>query len=423
MAKPLNKLLKNVVRKLIKAPLRKLPIVLEHAWFVSPKKTKFAVWYKDEILEDKDAPSTCVATCDKKYNPLDWIQISKVKFSGVCVLSNGMLLMCRPLKVHQRHPESRKAIVCTRNYRPLKYPGAQSLLFSLTFIRRNLAYWLKTEEHRSLSGNIALLGNSVFDNANYYHFWTDVIADIWYIRQHLPEAELPDYYLVPLSNAAWQWDVLSMCGVHESQVIPYARHEVVSLDKLTIPIRDKGAVNLPSWLCRAMHDMSGWSPKPQRGERLIFVSRADADRRRVVNERVIREHLSDRGFEVHTLNGLSVTKQQQLFASAAIICAPHGAALTNLVWCSSGTVIIDLLSERHLIPCFRDLAAQNQLFYYPFACQQVEGVTSGIKGDIVVSDAQVDSVLDIIDQHVPRCGDRISAQIEKTLSDKSTPIS
>lgn len=415
--------MKHVAKKIIRAALKKGPVLLEHAWFVSPRKSRYADWYSNTVIDKEVVDYGKEAKLDWVADPLDWRSNSKVKFSGVCVLSFGKLLMCRPLEVHQRHPDSRKAIACTRNYRPLKYPGAQSLLFSLTFIRRNLKNWIKKEWHGSLSGRVALLGNSVFDNANYYHFWTDVIADIWYLRQHIPEEEFPDYYLVPHSDMTWQWDVLSLCGVDKSQVIPYARHEVVSLDKLIIPVRDKGAMNLPSWLCRAMHEMCDWTPRARKGQRLIFVSRADADRRRVANEEILRERLRHQGFEVHTLNGLSIQEQQQLFSSAAIICAPHGAALTNLVWCGPGTVIIDLLSERHLIPCFRELAAQNRLYYYPYACQQVGDVTSGIKGDIVVSYAQVASVLDVVDHHLKATDDVVEEQGDDTSKDTSTPIS
>lgn len=76
--------------------------------------------------------------------------------------------------------------------------------------------------------------------------------------------------------------------------------------------------------------------------------------------------------------------------------------MTNLVWCDLGTVIIDLLSERHLNPCFRELAAQKGLIYYPYACKQVGGVASGLKGDIILSDSQNESVLDIVAQHAQR---------------------
>ncbi|WP_163560662.1 glycosyltransferase family 61 protein [Halomonas sp. NO4] len=393
----MSKVVISVANKLV----QKVQGLLEYAWFVSPKKSPFSVWHEDRVLpkfikaideDDKDYQEMMADT-------LSWGCNTKVRFSGVFVVSNAKFIMNVRLKSHRRHPDSRKAIVCTRNYRPFKYPGGQSFLFFLSCIRKILIHQRKKSSHDIISGNVALLGNCAYENDNYYHFWADVITDIWYIRQHLKEEDLPDYYVTPHANMPWQWDILKLCGVNKSQVISYAKYDVSSIEKLIIPVRDKGAYNLPPWLCRAMHDMCGWSPKLQKGERLIYVSRADADRRRISNEEILRSRLQEVGFEIHTLNGLSIDEQQQLFASAAIICAPHGAALTNLVWCGPEAVIIDLLSDRYLIPCFRQLAAQNKLFYYAYACRQLEGVKSGLIGDIIVSETQIESVLDVVSRH------------------------
>lgn len=382
----------------VKKAFKKILKPVDNALSACIEKCSLAMWYEEKIYNKWYA--TDGVQSQEDLGEVDWKRDLKVAHSGVCVLSIGKLLMCRPLKTYQqnyqRNPDCRRAIVLTKNYRPMKYPGAISLLASLAFIRKNVGSWLKKEGHGNLTGNVALLDNREFDNDNYYHFWVDAIADIWYIRQHVPKAELPDYYLVPLSNAAWQRDVLSLCGIQQHQVIPYARYEVVAFDRLILTVRDKGPVNLPPWLTRAIHEMCDWVPRAQKGERLIFVSRADADRRRVANESAIRDRLVEKGFEVHTLNGLSIKEQQQLFASAAIICAPHGASLTNIVWCGPGTVIIEFLSERHLNPCFFELAKQNRLLYYPYVCSQLEGVTNGVNGDIAVSDTQIESVLDIV---------------------------
>jgi len=398
----------------MKKAAKKIPILVEHIVFVSPKKSRFSLWYEDKVLERRysmnlsgDAPLVPVQP--------EWLKVNRVKFSGVCVLSEAKVVMCRPRPSSfcSNHSEYRKAIACTRHYRPLKYPGAQSILHSLQSIRNNLDLWLGRKRSGELSGRVALLGNCVFEDANYYHFLTDVIGDIWYISKNINGSKLPDYYLVPFAGLAWQWDILRLCGLRDDQVIPYSRYDLLSLEELIIPVRDKGAVNLPPWLSSAIHQLSGWEPRSGKGERLIFVSRADANRRRVVNEAVIRERLVQEGFEVYTLDGMSFREQQSLFASASIICAPHGAALTNLVWCGPGTVIIDLLSERHLIPCFRELAAQNRLFYYPYACKQVGDVASGINGDIIVSDSQIESVLDIVDQHDANAGYSLTGQTDK----------
>lgn len=388
--------MRPVVKKLIKSLLQKPLILLKDVWFVSPEKCKFSVWYRDKLEVQGSENSNYKHMPELSSEPVTWKYYSPVELSGVCVLPSGKLLMCKPLNHLQHHPDSRKAIVCTKSYRPLEHPHLQSLTYFLALIRSNFSHWSKKENSVTIFGKVALLGNSVWENTNYYHFWSDVIADIWFIKQNLPANHQPDYYLVPHSNTLWQWDVMNLCGIQESQVIPYAKHDVVTVSELIIPLRDKGSVNLPPWLCHAIHEMSGWLPRSPKGKRLIFVSRADASRRRVANESTLRDLLCEKGFEVHTLDGLSLAEQQQLFSSASIICAPHGASLTNLVWCGLGTVVIDFLSEKHLNPCFKILAEQNKLIYYPYVCRQVERDDSGITGDIVVSNDQVESVLKIV---------------------------
>ncbi len=398
--------MRHIISLIEKITVKSL-VGLEACYSIGLREYFPSPWYKDKIeevnLNNVDSFSAIVL---QDLTQCHWKKRKKVEYSGVSIITKVKVLMLESL-FGDHNPQARKAMIVTPHYRLLKYPDSKGVNPSLILKIFN------KKKKGVVSGSAALLGNHVFDNANYYHFWMDVIADIWYIKKNIPASEAPDYYLVPFASLDWQWDILNTCGLSESQVIPYDRYDLLSIEKLVIPIRDKGGVNLPPWLCHAIHDMCEWSPKAQRGQRLIYVSRADADRRRVVNEAAILERLRDKGFEVHTLNGLSLKEQQQLFSSAAIICAPHGAALTNLVWCGPGTVVIEFLSERHLVPCFRDLAAQNRLFYYPCICKQVGDVVSGIKGDVIVEDSQVESVLAVIDQYAPKHGDCINVKGEK----------
>lgn len=385
-----------------KKALAEVLVRLESSCSLDVKQYESATWYGNKIpgiaphAEERDN-----IALDETDRP-DWQSLDKVEYCGVSVVSRAKVVMFESLGGYHR-PEARKAMVFTEYYRPLKYPNSRNLVYTINFMRHHFIKSPRKNKKAEIPGSVALLGSRVYDTDNYYHFWVDVIADIWYIRHNLPDAELPEYYLVPFANLKWQWEILKICGLDEGQVIPYTKYNIVSPKKLVLPIRDKGVANLPPWLSLALYDISGWTPRQEEGERWIFISRADASRRRVANEAAVRERLVSEGFEVHTLDGLSIKEQQSLFASAAIICAPHGAALTNLVWCRPGTVIIDLLSENHLPPCFKELSEQNGVIYYPYICQQVAGEEAGIRGDILISDQQINSVLKVVARHaVPR---------------------
>jgi len=66
------------------------------------------------------------------------------------------------------------------------------------------------------------------------------------------------------------------------------------------------------------------------GCRRVYISRADAEQRRVVNEEQISVALKARGFEIVELSKLSIARQIGLFRDAEVIVAPHGMGLTHL---------------------------------------------------------------------------------------------
>jgi len=64
-------------------------------------------------------------------------------------------------------------------------------------------------------------------------------------------------------------------------------------------------------------------------KRRIYISREDAQVRRIANEAELREILLPLDFEIVTMSGLSVPEQAALFASADIVITHHGAAMTQ----------------------------------------------------------------------------------------------
>jgi capsular polysaccharide biosynthesis protein len=54
---------------------------------------------------------------------------------------------------------------------------------------------------------------------------------------------------------------------------------------------------------------------------------------------------------------LSVAEQAQLLGSARCVVAPHGAALTNLVFAPPGALLLELFHPQHKNRCYVNLAA------------------------------------------------------------------
>jgi capsular polysaccharide biosynthesis protein len=88
----------------------------------------------------------------------------------------------------------------------------------------------------------------------------------------------------------------------------------------------------------------------------LFVRRGKVDRRRMLNEDEAAAHFSRKGFEVIDAGQLDFFEQVELFRSARTVIAPHGAALSNIVFAPPGGVLIELVTGVEQ-PFYAQLAA------------------------------------------------------------------
>ncbi|MDD3084040.1 MAG: glycosyltransferase family 61 protein [Candidatus ainarchaeum sp.] len=84
----------------------------------------------------------------------------------------------------------------------------------------------------------------------------------------------------------------------------------------------------------------------------IYVCRGNVKYRKVSNEKEIISFLKKKGFNPVKMTDLSVFEQAKIFNSAKIIIAPHGAALTNLVFCEKRTKVIEFFQNDYVNVCY-----------------------------------------------------------------------
>ncbi len=93
------------------------------------------------------------------------------------------------------------------------------------------------------------------------------------------------------------------------------------------------------------------------GHRRIYISRARAPRRRLVNEEDIWPLLSGAGFERVFMEDLDFDEQVALMAQTRVLFAPHGAGLTNMMFCPAGAQIVEIADLTFPNPNFFALAS------------------------------------------------------------------
>ena len=74
--------------------------------------------------------------------------------------------------------------------------------------------------------------------------------------------------------------------------------------------------------------------------------------------------IQDLNLEIVDASKLSVLQQAHLLAAAPWIVAPHGGAMANLVFASSGAQVLELHSPNYQPPYFLSLAYHQQLLWH-----------------------------------------------------------
>lgn len=211
-------------------------------------------------------------------------------------------------------------------------------------------------------------------HANYCRWWFDCISRAFVAEAYqrlVPEfAKAP--VITPFDTSRFQSESLELLSL---QPVP-GSERFLEVEDLLIPCgltyrngqRVSGLV--PSYMEFLKARLPAAAPKglPGDGSRL-YISRAKAAIRRLRNEGELLDALSPFGFTVVDPGNFSLKEQVALFSRARIVVAPHGAALTNLLFGSPGLRLVEIFSRDGLhTSSFRHL------------CQHLGGAYSVVLG-------------------------------------------
>ncbi|MFN2374067.1 MAG: DUF563 domain-containing protein, partial [Cyclonatronaceae bacterium] len=110
------------------------------------------------------------------------------------------------------------------------------------------------------------------------------------------------------------------------------------------------------------------SEKPHRR---IYISRAKAARRKLINEDQVWPVLEKLEFEKVFMEDLSFMDQVVMMQQAAVVVAPHGAAITNILFCRPGTHVLEIADLNFPNPNFYALASAMGHHYWILNAESV----------------------------------------------------
>jgi capsular polysaccharide biosynthesis protein len=209
----------------------------------------------------------------------------------------------------------------------------------------------------------------------YFHWMFDVLPRLDLLRRSGIDLNEIDGWVVS-HDLPFQQETLQHLGIPASKILETQQYSHIQADELIVPSFPAVPAWMPKWACEFLRSsflrLNRDKEEQKKGDRL-YISRRLTTNRRVINEAEITEFLSHLGFQIVTLESLSVLEQAALLASAEAVISPHGSGLTNLVFCRPGTKVIELFSPKFVYPCYWLVSNLVDLEYYYLVGKIAEG--------------------------------------------------
>lgn len=212
-----------------------------------------------------------------------------------------------------------------------------------------------------LPETVAVIANGAAHN--YYHWMLEVVARFHLLRYSQVRI---DKYVINRLQYPFQIETIGALGIPKEQLIELDETTYIEAKSLIVPSFSGYTGKPPKWAGEflAQEMMVKRGIEGAAGYDRIYISRGYASYRKVANEFALIQLLMQYGFRTVHLERLSVAEQAAVFNGAKVVVAPHGAGLTNLVFCRPGTKVIELFSPLYVNWLYWIMSGNHGLDYY-----------------------------------------------------------
>ena len=202
------------------------------------------------------------------------------------------------------------------------------------------------------AGKSMLVASNIFAH-NYFHWTTQCMAAILLYRIAIKPSggAIATAGLTPI-----MLEMLQLHGV-EMDVMEIAPQQMAIITGgHCCNLLGDGFTHFPHpQIVRLLREPLGRIAPSRTFGRKLYITRKDSAKRRLMNEDAVEQRLLARGFEILQLSDLHLADQMAAFRDAEVIVAPHGAGLTNLIYCDVARAparVIELAQGNYVNMCF-----------------------------------------------------------------------
>jgi capsular polysaccharide biosynthesis protein len=229
---------------------------------------------------------------------------------------------------------------------------------------------------------------------NYYHWLCDALPrlEAW-LRLH-QGARL----LLPRRILSQPFVRDSLLAYPEVEVVAQPHGHSMRVGELVLPGRAAAVAQHRPELARRVGARlrAHFSAGPCIAGRRIHVSRAGARFRRIAHEEQLAPILSRHGFETLRFEDFPFDEQIRLAASAEVLCGPHGAGLSNMLFTGERGRMLEMRQLAGTPNCFFTLAAALGHAYHVLGCRPALDTHHPHAADIVVDPVALERVLAVV---------------------------
>jgi len=175
-----------------------------------------------------------------------------------------------------------------------------------------------------------------------YHWFFDCLPRLYFVLQDMKE---PIRIIMRHDLPEFQHQTLQFIlqDHADTEVVYIGKYEKWNVERFILPsfMANSQSAYLPlevnHWLQEKI--WRGYNVVTGNIKRKIYISRCNAPKRRVINEKELLPVLERYGFEIVRPEELTYQQQVQLFYDTEVVIAPHGAGLTNLLFSKACKVL------------------------------------------------------------------------------------
>lgn len=236
-------------------------------------------------------------------------------------------------------------------------------------------YFLSTNDiakPKKVRGTVFSLLTGGGKNFNFYHWFLDSLSRLGDLEL-AGWTEKVDYYLVPEYVKDFQKESLQMLGIPSSKILSSIENKHVIADCMIASSHPRSATFgvrrlTVEFLHRKFQNVDLVYNLGKKFPKKFLISRNDAPRRKVKNENDFSKMLMQFGIETIEISKFTFQEVIYLFRNAELVVSPHGASLTNMIFCYKDVRIIELFDESCVLPYYFELAKSINLNYDYLLC-------------------------------------------------------